>query len=352
MRRPAWPSLALLMLLALPAGPAPAADHQDAPILVGPDVLVFPDVRGVRVVQTLGEPGEAEITVSADAPPIRPGEKLEIRANGDPASEAIFVGEVVGLEPVFRSGVESAVVRGFDRLHRLSRGRKTRSFDGIEEAELVARIAAAHGLALEGADPGFASGYVLQRNESDLEFLRERARRIGYQIHVDGDTLHFAPPAPDPAARLVFGAGLRSFVAEPTTEAQVAKVVVRGWNPVDKAAVSGEAGDASAPPEAAVLFDRAEALSEDPSLSEGLLFSPEEAALVAQGALAAAAGAARAGTGVADGDPRIRAGAVVELGGLGDRFNGRYLVTGATHSIEPTGYRTEFRVRALPAPRR
>jgi hypothetical protein len=48
------------------------------------------------------------------------------------------------------------------------------------------------------------------------------------------------------------------------------------------------------------------------------------------------------GTGNAVGDPRIRAGAVIELDGMGPNFGGRYRVTNAVHSISPAGYRTHF----------
>jgi hypothetical protein len=51
------------------------------------------------------------------------------------------------------------------------------------------------------------------------------------------------------------------------------------------------------------------------------------------------------GGGSAVGDPRIRAGAVVRLEGLGPDFSGDYRVTSATHTIDGSGYKTSFEVR-------
>jgi phage protein D len=51
------------------------------------------------------------------------------------------------------------------------------------------------------------------------------------------------------------------------------------------------------------------------------------------------------GRGSAVGDPRIRAGAVIRLNGLGTDFSGDYRVTSATHTIGKNGYRTDFTVR-------
>ena len=51
------------------------------------------------------------------------------------------------------------------------------------------------------------------------------------------------------------------------------------------------------------------------------------------------------GTGSAIGDPRIRAGVIMRLEGLGPDFSGNYRVTSASHSIDTGGYRTNFEVR-------
>jgi hypothetical protein len=51
------------------------------------------------------------------------------------------------------------------------------------------------------------------------------------------------------------------------------------------------------------------------------------------------------GSGSTIGDPRIVAGSVLKLEGLGVQFGGLYRVTNARHSIDGGGYRTSFDVR-------
>jgi phage protein D len=51
------------------------------------------------------------------------------------------------------------------------------------------------------------------------------------------------------------------------------------------------------------------------------------------------------GSGSAIGDPRIRAGAIVRVEGLGPDFSGDYRVTSATHAMDTGGYRTNFEAR-------
>ena len=45
------------------------------------------------------------------------------------------------------------------------------------------------------------------------------------------------------------------------------------------------------------------------------------------------------------GDPRLGAGAVVRIEGVGVQFGGLYRITSATHTIDGGGYRTRFKVK-------
>jgi hypothetical protein len=51
------------------------------------------------------------------------------------------------------------------------------------------------------------------------------------------------------------------------------------------------------------------------------------------------------GSGSTIGDPRIKAGTVVNLEGLGEQFSGLYRVKSATHTLDSGGYRTSFDLR-------
>src|SRR5207245_9175661 len=99
---------------------------------------------------------------------------------------AVFKGEVVGIEPVFDAGGESrVVVHAFNRLHRLTHGRKTRTFERQTDAEIVATIAGEHRL-IPAPSPDLHERYaaVFQHDQTDLEFLLQRAARTDCEIFV------------------------------------------------------------------------------------------------------------------------------------------------------------------------
>src|ERR1043166_5540740 len=50
-------------------------------------------------------------------------------------------------------------------------------------------------------------------------------------------------------------------------------------------------------------------------------------------------------TGTCLGDPRIKAGGVIRMEGVGEQFGGLYRVTGVHHSLDSSGFHTRFELR-------
>src|ERR1044071_5806900 len=120
------------------------------------------------------------------------GGAVEVKLGYADSLAVVFTGEITGLEPEFSfNKTPRLVVRGYDRRHRLTRGRKTRSFVQQKDSDIASQIASEAGLSAETVDSGVTHDYVLQANQSDMEFLQERARRINYEIAMDDKNLKF-----------------------------------------------------------------------------------------------------------------------------------------------------------------
>src|SRR5262249_8534973 len=91
--------------------------------------------------------------------------------------------------------------------------------------------------------------HVFQDDQTDFAFLHERARRIGYEVYVDDKTLYFQKPTASRGdVTLEWGVSLRSFRPRRTLAKQADKVTVKGWDPVTKDAITGEASSSSQSP--------------------------------------------------------------------------------------------------------
>lgn len=280
------------------------------------------------------------------------GAEVEVKVGFVDDLRSMMKGELTALEPEFMAGAAPTLkIHGYDLLHRFRRGRNTRSFANMKDSQIAEQIAGELGLRAQADDSEVTHEYVLQSNQSDVDFLLERARRIGYEVTVKDKTLNFRKAAnnKDKLVSLDFGLTLTSFYPRLNTLGQVSEVVVHGWNRKTKEAIEGKAqpGDENSKMGGSKLgasiskeaFFKATAVVVDkPVFSEG------EAAQIAKGKFNEMAVDFITGEGTAIGNTDIRAGEVVELKGLGKRFSGLYYVTSSTHDVGPKGYRTRFTV--------
>jgi phage protein D len=321
------------------------------------------DLTAVTVVQDVSAPSMftmrlidwdmAELKmIWVDDPLFTPGNEVEILMGYVDALESVMVGEITGLEPeIDAEHTPMLTIRGYDRLHRLMRGRKTRSFLDQKDSDIVKQVAGEAGLTARVEDTGVVHGYLLQHNQSDWEFLQDRAQRIGYELYVEGRDLRFRPPSKEPDGELVLDRGQDLIALNPRLSmvGLSGALEVRGWDPAQKTAISaicerasGNMGGSEIGPAASDdAFGAAETARVDLPVA-----SAEEAQRIADGRFETMALAYIRGDGLCAGRADLRAGTNIRIEGIGERFSGIYYVTSATHSFDSqTGYRTAFSVR-------
>ena len=279
------------------------------------------------------------------------GNEVEIEMGYMGETGTLIVGEITGLEPQYCADeAQTLIVRGYDRGHRLMRGRKTRAFVEMSLKDIVGEIAGDVGLSPKVGDTTVVLKYVLQNSQTDLEFLHARAARIGYEVFVTDRDLHFEAPDLGQGEKFTLSPDqdLIEFYPRLSTMSQVDKLTVRGWDPRKKEGIIGEAdrpsstmGDTAGPSAAKKAFGSSEA-----ARTQSPVFGVDEAKEIAEGRFDEMALAYISGEGVCIGRTDLRAGIMIGIEGLGERFSGSYYVTSTTHSITPSqGYRTAFSVR-------
>jgi len=323
------------------------------------------DLVRISVLDDVDATGMFEITFNAwntaemkprwmDDALFQEGNPVDIAFGFRDQTTPLLSGEITCLEPDFPEGRSPTLtVRGHDRRHRLMRARRTRSFLKMKDSDIVCQIASEAGLDPKVTDSGASLPYVMQHNQTDLEFLMARARRIAFELLVDNRALVFRPRKIDGSAALTLHreVELLSFHPRLSTLGQVTSWDVRGWDPAQKKEIvahagSGDAGkllggSKSGPQATQRAFSAVAA-----SRVEMPVQSQDEAdAMAKRGYAEMALGYVRA-DGVCIGDPRLHAGMLVEIAGLGKRFSGPYYLTSVEHCFAPKkGFRTSFSAR-------
>jgi Bacteriophage probable baseplate hub protein len=280
------------------------------------------------------------------------GTEVDVRAGFNDGVNSLMIGEVTSLEPEFTENQAPMMkVHGYDRLHRFRRGRKTRSFLEMKDSDIAQQIAGELQLGADAEDSQITHEYVLQSNQSDIDFLLERARRINYEVVVKDKTLFFRKAANDKSkvVSIEYGLTLKSFFPRLSTMKQVSEVVVQGWNHKTKEAIVGRAqqGDELSKmngQKLGVAISESAFAAATNIVVDKPVFSQGEANQMAKGLFNEMTVDFITGEGSAIGNTDIRAGQVVELLKLGERFSGPYYVTSSTHIIDRKGYVTRFTV--------
>ncbi len=297
-----------------------------------------------------------------------PGKELELWMGyfGRDRLRLMIKGEITSLRPSFpAAGQPTLAISGLNLLHRLRTEQKSNAYEKMSDSQIATQIGARLSINVRTDQTAAASEekyeYVFQDNQYDIIFLMERARRVGYDLFVEEtgqngqsgqSQLYFGPSVDIKRVtyKLSYGKSLVEFQPELTTARQVSEVTVRGWDTKKKEPIEATAKRSDLATKGVGEKGRQQALEQSfkerkEVIADRPINSKEEAEKLARETLEHIAKDMLKGNGTTVGLPDLRAGGVVEIEGMGDRFSGRYFVISTTHAINDGGYTTHFECR-------
>jgi len=255
-----------------------------------------------------------------------------------------------------------------DRLYRLGQGSYGRGFGPLPEF-VVASILAIENRLLTMIEPTimaastavtavnliFNGTGIKQRGQSHLELLTEIAQKYDSDFYVEGDVLYVTRFMKEYSPRLTlkWGESLLDFTPKVTSVGQAFGVgmkvqlreiplefLVKVYWDFDRESLGivvlpGIGAVAAVGDPVLTIIDRPVGSPADIVNSSLKIVHDLREKLNNR----------MTGHGTAVGDPRIRAGAVICLDGLGPDFSGNYRVKSATHALTGSGYITNFQVQ-------
>lgn len=277
--------------------------------------------------------------------------EVEISAEREDGQSVVLTkGEITAIEPNFGEGMTAElVVRGYDKSHRLYRETKTKAYVNVKDSDLARDLAGQVGLQAVVDATSTVYDHIFQHNQTDLEFLRRRAWRIGYECFVEQGKLYFRKPVTSGSHfTLTWGSDLTTFRPRMSLSEQVDEVIVRGWDAEQQKPLVGRASSGKLSPK--IQETRSGTVLAGPFgkgkkiLVDQPVVSQAEADLMAAARMDELSGAFLEAEGTALRRPDLRAGRVVEIEGLGTKFTGKYLITRAIHVVSPEGLKTTISV--------
>jgi uncharacterized protein len=307
-------------------------------MLVVEDHVDMLDMFSLRMGGTSGQPKWSGFKEGQDVT-VKVGKK----------TKPIFVGQTISTEPGYQvEGISSINIRAMDKMHILGRGRETRYFEDMKDSDVVSKVAGEKGLPIGSIEATEETHpYILQRNESNIAFLKRLAARNNYLLRMEDGKLAFKKATFSGSVfTLKMGDNLRSLKVSFNTQDMVQKVIVRGWDVMKKETIIGEAGTGDITQigggelgaNLAGQFGDSTAYITDVPVS-----SQAQAKAMAIAEINRIARGFCRGSATIQGNEDVRAGKVVTIEGLQPGVNGEVYILASRHIVSArSGYTTEF----------
>jgi uncharacterized protein len=352
----------------MPTPPERSRTAFRAEVKVGSVTIQFPDIIELVVVRELNLPDSFSMTlggsakVQEDLPKIKLHDKIEAKLfySGD-SPDVAFIGELVRIEPIASargSAGAFTVLRGYNSMHGLARGKRSRTYLNQTDKQIVEKVLQENSALKLKADfgkepPKIKYEHVYQHNKTDLQFLLDRATRVGYFILVEDEKLKYQKRDPTPSGiklrkRRPRQPGdedekiieLDDFVPRLSTSHQVTEVHVRAWNSKMRKELIGKAPKESS--SASMGSETGKAAIQE-RFPDSLVVhwktpfdSQEEGDAIAAAILEERQLSYVTADGTGPLEPRLKPGITVEVDNRDPQFDGKYWLTRVRHRYRMT----------------
>lgn len=273
---------------------------------------------------------------------------IALRYEGDPTDVTVFEGLVVRHAVERNAEGSSLRVELKDAAFVLTRARRSAVFRDVTDSEAMASLIADAGLKTGVIDSTTTRHHELvQYQASDWDFLLSRAEVLGLGVTVHRGAISVRRIAlATPRRRLDHGVDdVAEIALELDGSQQWSAINGIGWDVANGQATTPEA---ASQPDVAVGNVDVEAMATALGGSEEILLHPVvlesgELADWASARLLRSRFALLRGRALVAGDASLEPLDTVEILGVGDRFNGKALVSAVTHTLSDNGWQSELR---------
>lgn len=308
-------------------------------------------IATARIILLDGDPADGDFAISSGELFV-PGKEIEITGGNHSQEESLFRGVITGHKIEARQNKPSFLtVECRHRAFRMCLFRRSACYAEMKDSDVFAQLADGYSIDHDIADTDITYEELVQYNCSDWDYLMTRAEANGMQVMTHGEQLKVAAPdfSGEPALVLEYGATLLEFEAQIDARDQLQSVISEGWDAAGQELASGEgeAGNVVTPGnlEAEELARVAD--QDGPVQRHGGQPKEDELktwadARLQKSRLAKVQGRAKC-SGV-----NLQPGNLVDLQGLGERFNGHAFISGVRHEFSGGPWTTDLQI-GMPA---
>lgn len=272
----------------------------------------------------------------------KPGNTIRLDAGGVDKEETLFDGVIIGLRILTGKDLRSyMVVECRDNAYAATQGRKNRIFEKKNDSDIIKEVLAAYG-SVDVDATSYQHPTLVQYYCSDWDFALSRADACGLFVFTEGGKIKVKKPEVSalPVLTVTYGTDIIAFDLELSSDDQFTQYEAVSWSPKEQNTVRVSASSPS-------LNKQGDLQPRNIASGDSLLLqtdAPTDERALKQwvNGMALKAGLARYQGSVSFyGSAKVKPGCIIELKGLGQRFNGNLFVGAVTHTIENNEWMTE-----------
>ncbi len=282
-----------------------------------------------------------------------PGKEIEIFAGYHSDDELIFKGII--LSHSIKAGQNKSsylLIECKDKAAKMTASRKNKYFYDVKDNEIIEELINIHGLENEVEETGVQHKEMVQYYCTDWDFIVSRAEVNNKLVFTDGGKITVKKPdtSAEPALSLVYGSSIIEFEAGIDAGNQVSSAASESWDYSNQSIVTEEGDDPSITEAGNInASSLAEILpTSDLKIKHGGKIDDSELKQWADSRLLRSRLSKIRGRLRCQGFAGIKPGDMLKIDGVGERFNGKVLVTGVRNQVDLKNWETDIQFGLSP----
>ncbi len=276
-----------------------------------------------------------------------PGKKIEIKGGWDGKNKTLFKGIIISNKIKIRAdGTSALYVDCKDESVKLTIGRQSKYYEKKKDSEVIKEILGEYSVAGKIEATKLEHPDLVKYYTTDWDFIMSRAEVNGLLVVPDDGKVDVK--APDTSAKevltIIYGATILEFEAEMDARTQLKKAVANAWDPKTQKLVESSSSPAKFTEPGNLKGDK---LSDTIGLKQMDLkhsgkVQKEELKSWADANILKSRMAKIRGRAKFEGFGGVKPCDIVDIQGVGKRFNGKVFVTGVQHEFEDGNWFTHI----------
>ncbi len=274
-----------------------------------------------------------------------PGKKIEIQLGYRSQNDTVFKGIVIKHSIKIRKNGSLLIIECRDEAVKMTAGTKSHYFTDKKDSDIMEEIIGSYQLQKDVKPTQPDLKEVVQYDASDWDFLLCRAEANGQVVMVEDGKVKIAQPATgeEPVVAVRYGSTLLELDAEIDARWQSKGIKASSWNATDQALIEADAKEPATTSNGNLSpSSLADVIGGDPhEIRHGGKLSQPELQAWADGRLLKERLAKVRGTARFQGFAGILPGKILEVTGIGERFEGKMYVSGVRHTVANGNWETD-----------